>query len=107
MLAPALARRLQRRNIHYGWVMMAVTFSTMLTTACALGAPGVLMPALEKEFHWTAQDISAALAVRLVLLGLIAPFAAALMMKYGLKRIVSAALLLIVSGLGLSLGVKN
>ena len=107
MIAAALARNLQRRNIHYGWVMMAVTFFTMLTTACALGAPGVLMPALEKEFHWTAQDISAALAVRLVLLGLIAPFAAALMMKYGLKRIVSAALLLIVAGLGLSLGVKT
>jgi len=107
MIAAALARRLQRRNIHYGWVMMAVTFFTMLTTACALGAPGVLMPALEKEFHWTAQDISGALAVRLVVLGLIAPFAAALMMKYGLKRVVSAALLLIVGGLGLSLGVKS
>ena len=107
MIAAALARRLQRRNIHYGWVMMAVTFFTMLTTACALGAPGVLMPALEKEFHWTAQDISGALAVRLVLLGLIAPFAAALMMRYGLKRVVSAALLLIAGGLGLSLGVKS
>ena len=107
MIAAALARNLQSRNIHYGWVMMAVTFFTMLTTACALGAPGVLMPALEKEFHWTAQDISGALAVRLVLLGLIAPFAAALMMKYGLKRVVSAALVLIVGGLSLSLGVKS
>ena len=107
MIAAALARNLQRRNIHYGWVMMAVTFFTMLTTACALGAPGVLMPALEKEFHWTAQGISGALAVRLVLLGLIAPFAAALMMRYGLKRVVSAALLLIAGGLGLSLGVKS
>ncbi len=107
MIAAALARNLQRRNIHYGWVIMAVTFFTMLTTACALGAPGVLMPALEKEFHWTAQDISGALAVRLVLLGLIAPFAAALMMKYGLERVVSAALLLIAGGLGLSLGVKS
>ncbi len=107
MFAAALAVRLQRRNIHYGWVMMAVTFFTMLTTACALGAPGVLMPALEKEFHWTAQDISGALAVRLVLLGLIAPFAAVLMLKYGLKRVVSVALLLIIAGLALSLGVKS
>ena len=107
MVATTLARTLQRRNIHYGWVMMAVTFFTMLTTACALGAPGVLMPALEKEFHWTAEEISGALAIRLVLLGLIAPFAAALMVKYGLKRIVSAALLLIICGLGLSLGVKS
>ncbi len=103
MISSALARSLQSRNIHYGWVMMAVTFVTMLTTACALGAPGVLMPALEKEFHWTAEQISGALALRLVLLGVIAPFAAALMLKYGVKRVVACALVLIASGLTLSL----
>ncbi len=103
MMSSALARSLQSRNIHYSWVMMAVTFVTMLTTACALGAPGVLMPALEKEFHWTAEQISGALALRLVLLGLIAPFAAALMLKYGVKRVVACALVLIASGLTLSL----
>lgn len=103
MISTALARQLQSRRIHYGWVMMGVTFLTMLTTACALGAPGVLMPALEKEFHWTTAEISGALAVRLILLGLIAPFAAALMIRYGLKRVVSLALTLIAAGLCASL----
>ncbi len=103
MISSTLASQLNRRNIHYGWVMLGVTFVTMLTTACALGAPGVLMPALEKEFHWSTAEISAALAIRLILLGLIAPFAAALMIRYGLKRVVSLALLLILAGLGGSL----
>ncbi|MDC7684902.1 MFS transporter [Asticcacaulis sp. BYS171W] len=102
-MSRALAERLRRHDIHYGWVVMAVTFLTMLTTACALGAPGVLMPPLAKEFGWTTAEISGALAVRLVLFGLIAPFAAVLMLRFGLKRVVASALGLIVAGLGLSL----
>jgi MFS family permease len=103
MISASVARTLHKRQIHYGWVTVAVTFITMLTTACALGAPGVLMPVLEREFHWTTKDISAALALRLILFGLIAPFAAGLMIRFGLKRVVSLALVLIMSGLGLSL----
>ncbi|UDF05092.1 MFS transporter [Asticcacaulis sp. AND118] len=103
MVSSALAKGLERRHIHYGWVVMVVTFLTMLTTACALGAPGVLMPPLAREFGWTTAEISGALAVRLVLFGLIAPFAAVLMLRFGLKRVVGSALVLIVAGLGLSL----
>ena len=103
MVSAVLASTLARRNIHYGWVMAAVTFLVMLTTACALGAPGVLMPPLEKEFHWSAAEISAALAIRLILFGLIAPFAAGFMLRFGLKRVVACALTLILTGLGLSM----
>ena len=103
MVSTVLAANLARRNIHYGWVMVAVTFLVMLTTACALGAPGVLMPPLEKEFHWTTAEISGALALRLVLFGLIAPFAAGLMLRFGLKRVVASALTLILAGLGASM----
>ena len=46
MISTALADRLKRHNIHYGWVMAGVTFLVMLTTACALGAPGVLADSL-------------------------------------------------------------
>ncbi|MDV6329654.1 MFS transporter [Asticcacaulis sp. 201] len=103
MISTRLATHLMRRNIHYGWVMAAVTFLVMLTTACALGAPGVLMPPLEKEFGWSTAEISGALALRLILFGAIAPFAAALMLKFGLKRVVACALTLILAGLGLSM----
>lgn len=42
-LSQALAARLARRNIHYAWVVVAVTFLTMLVTAGAVGIPGVLI----------------------------------------------------------------
>ncbi len=41
MLSHVLAPMLARRGIHYGWAMVAVTFLAMLSTAAAMGRPGV------------------------------------------------------------------
>lgn len=102
-----LAARLARRGVHYGWVVAGVTFLTMLVTAGAVGAPGVLILPLQREFGWDTATISAALAIRLVLFGLMGPFAAALMNRYGPRRIVICALLLIAGGLLASLGMTQ
>ena len=40
---------------------------------------------LQQEFGWQTADISSALAVRLVLFGLMGPFAAAFMNRFGLR----------------------
>ncbi|CAN7431992.1 MFS transporter [Bosea sp. LjRoot9] len=95
----ALARLLARRGIHYGWVVAAVTFLTMLVTAGAVGAPGVLITPLQREFGWATSDISSALAVRLMLFGLMGPFAAAFMNRFGVRRVATVALTLIGSGI--------
>ena len=50
MASTALAASLARRNFHYGWVVVAVTFFTLLVTAAAMGTPGVLIVPLEQEF---------------------------------------------------------
>jgi MFS family permease len=96
-----------RHNVHYGWVVVAVTFLTMLVTAGAVGAPGVLIQPLEREFGWATSEISAALAIRLVLFGLMGPFAAAFMNRFGVRKVALAALLLIASGLLLSLAMTQ
>ena len=58
MISSKLAIILARRNIHYGWVVVGVTFLTMLVTAGAMGAPGVLIVPLEHEFGWANAQIS-------------------------------------------------
>src|SRR5262249_12917064 len=85
MVAQALADRLSRRGIHYGWVIVAVTFLTSLTTAGAMGLPGALILPLSREFGWDIAEISSAIAIRLVLFGLMAPVAAALIESYGVR----------------------
>jgi MFS family permease len=107
MLSTGLAAALARRNIHYGWVVVAVTFLTMLVTAGAMGAPGVLIVPLEREFGWDNAQISSALALRLLLFGLFGPFAAAFMNRFGLRRVMITAAALIIAGLLASLAMTR
>jgi len=99
MLSVPFAAWLDRRGVHYAFVIVAVTFLTMLTTAGTLGLPGALIVPLGKEFGWDTAQISSALALRILLFGLMAPFSAALIERYGARRIVLLAITLIVAGL--------
>lgn len=92
------AARLAGRGIHYAWVVAATTFLTMLVTAGAVGAPGVLIGPLEAEFGWATADISSSFAIRLMLFGLMGPFAAAFMNRFGIRKVTAAALGLIALG---------
>ncbi|MBB3411840.1 sugar phosphate permease [Rhizobium sp. BK316] len=98
MVSAVLASSLARRNIHYGWVVVAATFLTMLVTAGAMGAPGVLIKPLQDEFGWETSQISSALAIRLILFGLMGPFAAAFMNYFGVRKVIVFALALIGAG---------
>ena len=57
MISNWLSAALARRNIHYGWVMVGVTFFTALVSAGTVGAPGVFIVPLQHEFGWTKHDV--------------------------------------------------
>ncbi|MFB9949367.1 MFS transporter [Rhizobium puerariae] len=103
MLSTTAARWMAGRNLHYGWVIVATTFLTMLATAAAMGSAGVMIQPLHQEFGWDVADISFAMAVRLVLFGLLGPFAAAFMNHFGIRQVVATALALITGGIVVSL----
>lgn len=103
MMSSWISTRLAARDIHYGWVMVGVTFLTSLISSASVGAPGVFILPLEKEFGWTTTQISSALSIRLLLFGLMAPFAAAMMARFGLRNVVVSALAIIMAGLVASL----
>src|SRR5437879_3597897 len=107
MISNWLAATLARRNIHYGWVMVGVTFITALIAAGTVGAPGVFIVPLQKEFGWSTAEISSALSIRFILFGLMAPFAAALLNRYGLRNVTLAAQLIVISGLLASLAMSH
>ena len=107
MISNWLSAVLTRRNIHYGWVMVGVTFLTSLVSAGAVGAPGVFIVPLQKEFGWSTAEISSALSIRFILFGLMAPFAAALMNRYGLRNVTLSALVIVASALMLSLAMTQ
>lgn len=85
-------------RLHYGWIAAGLTFITLLVAAGIRSAPGVMMVPLEAEFGWSRATISAAISVNLVLYGLMAPFAAAVMDRIGVRRTMALALAVLAVG---------
>jgi MFS family permease len=91
-----------RPRLHRAWVIAGVTFATMLGAAAFRSAPSVLMDPLHMEFGWSHGTIGAAMAINMTLFGLMSPFAAALMDRFGIRPVVTCALLLVAAGSGLT-----
>ena len=89
-------------KLHYAWVVAAVTFVVLLLTAGVRAAPGILIVPLENEFYWARSTISFAVGVNLLLYGLIGPFAAALIDRFGVRRTMAAALAVTAAGVALT-----
>jgi MFS family permease len=89
-------------RIHWAWVVATVSFIAILGAAGFRSVPGVMMNPLHHEFGWSHGVVGLAMSVNMTLFGLTAPFAAALMDRFGVRPVLSAALLLIAAGSALS-----
>jgi MFS family permease len=89
-------------RIHWAWVVAAVSFIAILGAAGFRSVPGVMMNPLHHEFGWSHGVVGLAMSVNMTLFGLTAPFAAALMDRFGVRPVLSVALVLIASGSALS-----
>ena len=83
MAAPPSSPLSLSPRLHYAWIVAAVTFLVLLITAGVRATPGILMVPLEGEFGWSRAAISGAIAINIALFGLIGPFAASLMSRWG------------------------
>ena len=86
----------------YAWLIVIVTFVTLITTAGFRATPGVLMVPLQQEFGWSRATVSLAVSIGLLFFGLTAPFSAALMETFGVRRVMLVALVTISTGAGLT-----
>jgi sugar phosphate permease len=89
-------------SFHYAWVVAGVTFLVLIVTAGVRATPGVFMVPLEAEFGWSRAAISAAVAINIALFGLIGPFAASAMNRWGLRRLILAAIALLAISVALT-----
>ncbi|MFI9213146.1 MFS transporter [Streptomyces sp. NPDC053253] len=98
--ASALHQPPPRRTprVHRAWFVAAVTFVTIIGAAAFASLPGLLIEPLHGEFDWSRGTIGFAVSVNLALYGLTAPFAAALMDRFGIRRVVAVALTIISAG---------
>ena len=95
---PAPAPKAGRPSLHYAWIMAGVTFLVLLGASGFRSAPGILIVPLQEAFGWDRATISLAVSINLLLFGFMGPFAAAMMDRWGIRRVVTVALIAIATG---------
>ena len=91
-----------QKHFHYGWIVASATFLTLMTGAAVRSTPSILIAPLENEFHWSRTTISLAISINLLLYGLMGPFTAALMERFGIRRTIPISFALIGTGVALT-----
>ena len=84
-----------KQKIHPGCIAVTVTFFTLMASAGYRSAPSVLIVPLEDAFGWSRSQIALAVSINVLLFGLVAPFAAALMERFTVRKVVMSALALV------------
>lgn len=82
----------KQRRVHPAWIAAAITWLTLVASAGYRSAPSVLIVPLEDAFGWSRDQISLAISINILLYGLTAPFAAALMERFTVRKVVMSAL---------------
>jgi predicted MFS family arabinose efflux permease len=97
----ALPKTIARR-VPYAWIVAALTFLSLLVAAGVRATPSVLIVPLQDSFGWSRATISVAISINLVLYGLMGPFAAAAMRRFGIRRTLLTALGVLASAAALT-----
>src|SRR5436190_11373978 len=99
MTSPFPLGRLAR--LHYGWIVVGLTFLTLLVAQAIRSTPGLLALPLEAEFGWDRASISLGVAISLIAFGLGGPLGGAVVDRFGARRLMIAGCALIASGIWL------
>jgi sugar phosphate permease len=86
------------RRGHYAWVVAGAAFLALLVASGVRSTPTILIDPLQEDFGWGVDQISLAISINLVLFGLMAPFSAAMMERFGVRRVVAVALAAVALG---------
>lgn len=93
--------------MHRAWLVAGAGFVALLAAAAIRATFGILMLPLMDEFGWSHGAISTAASINLVVFGLSAPFAASLMERFGVRRVVVSSLALIVASAATMTAVRS
>ncbi len=74
-------------KIHYAWIILIVTFLSVIIAAVTNTMSGVMMIPFEKEFGWSRASISGAFAICITLVGFSGPFIAGLYQKFSVRKV--------------------
>jgi len=92
----------RQTRFHYGWIVVAVTFVTLLVSAGVRSMPSIFMLSFEKEFGWSRGGISSVVSIGIFLYGLVGPFSASFLERFGVRRVMLFSISLLAAGLAVT-----
>ncbi len=104
---PRLHMPMSARRFHYAWVIVAVTFLSLLAAQAVRAAPGIIIVPLETEFGWDRATVSLAVAFSLITFGLGGPLGGTFIDRFGPRRVILAGNLSIIIGLAAMLFIRE
>ena len=80
--------KLDRLGIHYSWLMVLMAFVTTMFSSAVISTPQILILPITKAYGWNISDITSSIGVMFFVLASIAPFGGALILRFGIPKIV-------------------
>ena len=99
MYAIILSKKLDKFGVHYGWVMAVLAFLTTVFSSASFSMPHVLILPITAEFNWKISDVTTPISLMFLTLATMAPFGSALMLRFGVARVVATTGVFIAIGL--------
>ena len=90
--------RERRATARHAATVTAVTFLALLVAAGLRSAPALLLVPVQFHFGWSLANLSFTAALGILFYGLVGPFAATLMLSFGIRRTMAAGLALMAAG---------
>lgn len=86
------------RNLHYAWIVLGITFFTLLAASGVRFTFGVFLKPLQQEFGWDRAAVSLAASLAVVSYGVMQPVVGGLVDRFGARAVLIASVAVI--GLG-------
>ncbi|WP_349409166.1 MFS transporter [Pseudalkalibacillus sp. SCS-8] len=87
------------KRVHYSWIILIVTFFSIIVAGIIRSSSGVFIDPFENEFGWNRSIISLSFAISLFLYGISGPFMAALIEVLGLKKMMVISMSTLLTGI--------
>ena len=87
-----------KQKLHPAWIVAAITFFTLFATAAEITSRRQPRSSSSGRIKTDGADLNPAVAINVLLYGLTAPFAAALMERFTVRKVVMAALFTVGTG---------
>ncbi|ANY65975.1 MFS transporter [Paenibacillus sp. BIHB 4019] len=84
-----------KSRFYYGWIIVLLTFATLLVSAGIRSLPSILLVPFQNEFHWSRGSISSVISMGILLYGLVGPFSASMLLRFGVRKVVISSLALL------------